>query len=165
MLNKLVKRWSEKYRASRKPDVVIGANRNPPYMKRWWVIPRNKYFNIYLHEVGQDDDDRALHDHPWINMSYVIDGGYNEHTIEKGGTHKRTPRLPGAIKFRLPSAAHRLELLKPQAVSLFITGPKMRKWGFHCPKKWVYYKDFVDDQVMPDGTIISNQGKGCGEFE
>jgi len=160
---KIIQKWSKNYRASHKPDVIIGADRNPPYMKRWWIIPRNRWFNIYLHEVGQDDDDRALHDHPWVNMSYVIEGGYNEHTIEYGGIHRRVPRLPGAIKFRLPSAAHRLELRGDKAVSLFITGPNIRKWGFHCPKGWRRYEDFVTMETLPDGTVVSNQGKGCGE--
>lgn len=161
IINKWIKDWTIRYRAKRKPDVIIGANHNPPYMKRWWIIPRNRFFNIYLHEVGQDDDDRALHDHPWINMSYVVDGGYMEHTIRDGGINIRTPRLAGAIKFRLPSAAHRLELVGKQAVSIFVTGPNVRSWGFHCPNRWVPWKEFTDDKVLPDGTVISNQGKGC----
>lgn len=161
MLNRFLKRWAKTIRTGRKPDVIIGAHQDPPYMKRWWVIPRNRFFNIYLHEVGQDDDDRALHDHPWLNISYVVDGGYLEHTIERGGVHKRTKRLPGAIKIRLPSAAHRLELIGDKAVSIFITGPNVRQWGFHCPNGWRFWKDFVDDKVLPDGTIVSNQGKGC----
>lgn len=162
MLNKLLKKWSENYRKSRRPDLIIGGDRTPPYMKRWFVIPRNRFFNIYLHEVGQDDEDRALHDHPWMNMSYVIDGGYIEHTIENGGVHKRIPRPVGAVKFRLPTAAHRLELANgKQAVSLFLTGPKVRKWGFHCPKFWRRYEEFVSFETLPDGTVMSNQGKGC----
>lgn len=144
--------------------MIIGADRNPPYMKRWWVLPRNRIFNIYLHEVGQDDDDRALHDHPWWNASYVIDGGYMEHTIENGGVHVRTPRLPGAFKMRKAADAHRLELIEKKAVSLFFTGPYQRKWGFHCPEKgWVRYEEFVENTTLPDGTFVSNPGKGCGE--
>ena len=40
---------------------VIGKN----YLSRWHIIPRNRYFNIYLHKFVGSDDDRALHDHPW----------------------------------------------------------------------------------------------------
>jgi len=32
----------------RKPDFVIGRA-GAPYLERWWVIPRNRWFNIYLH--------------------------------------------------------------------------------------------------------------------
>src|SRR5690606_32105599 len=33
----------------RGPDVIIGGAHDP-YLKRWWVIPRNRFFNIYLHQ-------------------------------------------------------------------------------------------------------------------
>jgi hypothetical protein len=55
-------------------------------MRRWWVIPRNKFFNIYLHHFLHSDDDRALHDHPWWNVSILLrSGSYVEHTIAAGG--------------------------------------------------------------------------------
>src|SRR3546814_5856142 len=70
----------------RPPNFVIGGQQDP-YMRRWWVIPRNRFINIYLHQVLRPDDDRALHDHPWINLSIILDGGYweirsEEHTSE-----------------------------------------------------------------------------------
>lgn len=155
MLNKLLNKWAEKLMASREPDFVIGPDRDPPYIRRWWVIPRNKLFNIYLHEVQQDDDDRALHDHPWINMSYIISGGYNEITHK----HQHWPLTKGQIRFRWPTHAHRLELLQGRrTVTLFITGPRVREWGFHCPQGWVHWKDFTDP-VAGKGKI----GAGCGE--
>ena len=60
---------------ARKPDFVIGEP-VAPYLRRWWIIPRNEQMNVYLHEILRDDDDRALHDHPWANTSYVIEGRY-----------------------------------------------------------------------------------------
>jgi hypothetical protein len=57
-------RWFKKIAGSRPPDFVIGGD--SPYMLRWWIIPRNKFFNIYLHRFLRSDDDRALHDHPWV---------------------------------------------------------------------------------------------------
>lgn len=50
--------WFEKIAQSRNPDFIIGGA--DPYMLRWWVIPRNKVFNIYLHRFLRSDDDRAL---------------------------------------------------------------------------------------------------------
>src|SRR5438309_7455387 len=61
------------------PDFVIGEAENP-YMRRWWVVPRNEGCNVYLHEILRGDDDRALHDHPWDNTSMLLDGGYTEVT-------------------------------------------------------------------------------------
>jgi len=150
--NKLMSTWAEEYIASRGPDYVIGIDRTPPYLKRWWVIPRNKLFNIYLHEIQQDDDDRALHDHPWVNMSYVISGGYHE--VTKQGTWIVPP---GTFRFRRPTTAHRLVLAYgKRTVTLFITGPVIREWGFLCPQGWRHWKDFV--AVREGGNDI---GRGC----
>lgn len=58
-------------RATRRaPDVVIGEA-DSPYLLRWHPIPRNPIFNVYLHQFLRDDDDRALHDHPWVNVSLL----------------------------------------------------------------------------------------------
>ena len=67
----------------RAPDFQIGGSVNP-YCNRWWVIPRNRWFNIYLHEFVRDDDDRALHDHPWWNISIVLRGGYGVYRSRLG---------------------------------------------------------------------------------
>jgi hypothetical protein len=72
---------------ARKPDLVIGGDANP-YLRRWYVIPRNPVFNIYLHEIVRSDEDRALHCHPWINLSILLEGSYVEHTIRAGGIHR-----------------------------------------------------------------------------
>jgi hypothetical protein len=150
--------WTKRIRERRAPDFVIGG-RDQPYMLRWWVIPRNRIFNLYLHQVLRSDDDRALHDHPWLNCSLLIEGRYAEHTIAAGGVHRRAVRAAGAIKVRGAKAAHRLELIDGHpVVTLFLTGPRVRSWGFHCPEQgWVHWEDFTatDDY----GQI----GRGCGE--
>ena len=57
----------------RTPDLVIGGW-DDPYLLRWWLIPRNRWFNVYLHLFLRSDDDRALHDHPWFNLSFLLEG-------------------------------------------------------------------------------------------
>ena len=45
---------------SRAPDFIVGADaEGGPYLRRWWLSPRNRLFNIYLHHFLRDDDDRA----------------------------------------------------------------------------------------------------------
>lgn len=133
----------------RPPDFVIGGTERP-YMHRWWVIPRNAWFNIYLHKIIRSDDDRALHDHPWLNCSIVLDGGYRETLpVRRRGYRFGDPvavkvRKPGSVVFRWPSSAHRLVIGDGPCISLFITGPRVRDWGFHAPQGWVLWKDFVD---------------------
>ena len=101
-------RFSERIADRRPPDYIIGG-KEQPYMLRWWVIPRNRWFNIYLHYFLRSDDDRALHDHPWFNVSILLDGGYTEHTIAEGGVNVRKEYSAGAIKFRRAKAAHRVD--------------------------------------------------------
>lgn len=146
----------------REPDFCVGGRQNP-YMMRWWVIPRNKFFNIYLHQILRSDDDKALHDHPWVNMSFLLEGGYVEHTIAEGGVHKRAQRIPGDLVVRMAHSAHRLEVKDGQPCwTLFLTGPVVRVWGFHCRKGWVPWKQYAN--VDADGKGNST-GQGCGEFE
>ena len=146
-------RWFEKIAASRHPDFIIGGPATP-YVMRWWVIPRNRFFNIYLHKFLRSDDDRALHDHPWINLSILLQGEYCEHSIAAGGVEHAVTRRAGDMKFRLPGTAHRIEIGSP-CWTLFITGPVIRNWGFHCPKGWRPWQEFVDKR--DSGSI----GRGC----
>lgn len=162
MLNKMINRWCNKIISQRDPDVVIGDVANP-YLLRWWILPRNRFFNLYLHRVLRSDDDRALHDHPWVNLSYIVEGRYNEVTASKvfPGAYVRTVREAGTFKFRNATAQHRLELIDGNAcTTLFFTGPRLRQWGFQCPNGWVHWRDFT--RHKPDGSFVS---AGCGDID
>lgn len=124
----------------RAPDVVIGGLERP-YLRRWWVIPRNRFFNIYLHQFLRSDDDRALHDHPWINCSILLKGSYTEHTEKGTEILKR-----GTVRLRLSGKyLHRIELHDGPCWTLFITGPRYRQWGFKCPQGWKHWTEFTKD--------------------
>jgi len=144
----------------RAPDYVIGPAENP-YLRRWWIIPRNVGCNVYLHEILRSDDDRAGHDHPWHNTSYLIDGSYDEVTY-----YSQTPwqqayrftRNAGESIVRNPQDTHRLIVPEGgRAVSLFVTGPKVRNWGFWCEngERWVRWEDFTGGE---NGELV---GRGC----
>lgn len=120
------------------PHFVVGPAHDP-YLLRWYILPRNPLFNIYVHKFLRDDDDRAMHDHPWPSMSVLVRGRYIEQTSQG-----RREYGPGSVLFRGASYTHRVELIdcKP-CWTLFITGPRVREWGFHCPQGWVHWKKFV----------------------
>ncbi|MFG1247647.1 hypothetical protein [Xanthobacter flavus] len=139
----------------RPPSTIIGGEERP-YLKRWWLIPRNPLCNVYLHQFLRSDDDRALHDHPWVNLSVLLRGEYTKHTIAAGGVNIRTARRAGDMKARLPSAAHRVELHAGPCWTLFITGPRVRAWGFHCPNGWRDWRVFTNPK--DGGRTI---GRGC----
>lgn len=146
----------------RPPDYLIGGAERP-YLRRWWIIPRNRWLNVYLHNMLRDDDDRALHDHPWANVSIILRGGYDEHSPKYPNEWpwnrelKVKRRKPGGVVFRHAKNVHRLTLPEGQAESwsLFITGPVIRVWGFWCPNGWRPWQEFVD--MRDSGSI----GKGC----
>lgn len=164
----------------REPDVVIGGMERP-YVRRWWLTPWRRWTeaakesprrwvraigrfgelapNVYLHQFLRSDDDQALHDHPWANCSIVLRGAYTEHTIAAGGVHhSQIVSAGGGIRVRLSGRfAHRIELHGGPCWTLFVTGPRYREWGFHCPAGWVHWKNFT---AADDPGAI---GKGCNQ--
>ena len=134
----------------RKPDLIIGPDKNDPYMLRWHLIPRNRWFNIYLHKILKDDDDSALHDHPWWSLGMILRGSYLE--IAPDGKKVRFPFRP---VFRRATQLHRLVVLSGPVWTIFTTGPRIREWGFACPKGWIPWTEFVE---RLDGQ---NVGRGC----
>jgi hypothetical protein len=135
--------------------------------------------NLYLHCFARDDDDRALHDHPSWAASFILHGAYLEHTIAAGGIHTRTRHEAGSLRFLPTRHTHRVELYpawwmeddfdsacdqhaqspdkREPCWTLFLFGPTVREWGFHCPDRgWVHWKEFT--AAGKPGEI----GPGCG---
>lgn len=161
----------------REPDLIIRRKSGKAYLRRWWVIPRNKHFNIYLHHFLESDDPDALHDHPWNWASVILKGQYWEHT--EHGLFLRRAFRP---RFGEATDMHRVELttelvVKPTSQpgeyetvleekpvwTIFITGPKKRDWGFKCPSGWRLWSDYVSRKERADGTGENGVGAGCGE--
>lgn len=149
------------------PHVLIGGDEDP-YLKRWLVLPRNKFpINIYLHKFCHSDDDRALHDHPWPWWSILLKGQYLEYTKEPGNPH---PRKRFSLVRRPATSAHRVALVNGTrkdgtygelpAWTLFITGKKQREWGFHCPQGWMHWEKFTEGGTPTD----ARNSVGCGEM-
>ena len=115
-----------------------------PYLRRWFLKPKVAgEGNIYLHNFLRSDFDRALHDHPFDSTSILLWGEYKEHFADGTFAHRRS----GDIVTRLATDAHRIELIHEQPTwSLFITGPKVREWGFHCESGWVHWTNFGADR-------------------
>ena len=124
----------------RKPDLVINGN----YLSRWYIIPRNKYFNIYLHHFTGSDDARALHDHPWWSMSVLFKGELQEVTRQTGVQYTQRRIKKWLPYFRRPTALHRM-VCEKSAWTLFITGPRVRQWGFQTRQHgWLHWIDYFN---------------------
>ena len=87
----------------------------------------------------------------------LLRGCYLEHTIDAGGINRRTFRIAGDVVLRRSGRmAHRIELVDGPCWTVFITGPRYREWGFHCPEQgWIQWQRFTADKD-PGAT-----GKGC----
>ena len=133
----------------RKPDKEIHRNEEDQYLDRWHLIPRNPWFNIYLHRFTGSDYDGALHDHPWWSVSFKLSGKLREVLAFHADGVACSPtdyqrRIRGWIPYiRSPITAHRMILDSKEAWTLFITGPRLRDWGFYPDNKWVDYKTFT----------------------
>lgn len=141
---------------SGRPHFYIGGNERP-YMLRWYLIPRNAWMNVYLHKFMRDDDDRALHDHPWWFVSVMLWGSYLEWRPDQLHAGAIRPRRRGWLSavFRFAEDRHRVTLDRGPCWTLVITGPKSREWGFWCPQGFVHWKNFVDPT---DQGLV---GPGC----
>lgn len=121
------------------PDEIIDRDGNE-YLHRWYIVRNYGEYNVYLHKFLRDDVDDALHDHPWPSASIILSGQYLE--IMEDGEHVRKT---GEVIFRDAETAHRIVLTDGHVYTLFITGKKVRPWGFHCEDGWKYWEDFERD--------------------
>jgi len=156
----------------RKPDVIIGRSGPDVYLRRWYVIPRNPVFNIYLHNFLMSDIDKYLHTHSYLfNISILLNSSYLEHLPKnneewlKGSREEIVvQRYPWRPILRFGQATHRIELFndingRPKPVwTIFIIGPNNGKsWGFWCPFGLRDHKEFLKNT---DETL-SVTGRGC----
>jgi len=132
-----------------------------PYLRRWFITPRGDGPAVYLHQFLRDDDDRALHDHPWPSIGIILEGGYIELTPDA-----EVRRSVGDVVYREPEARHRVVLHRDcigqpkPAWTLFLVGRRVREWGFWCPgsagERFVHWRDFTA------GEHGERVGRGCG---
>ncbi len=125
------------------PHQVVG-NPECPYLLRWFVIPQNRWCNIYLHRFLHSDDP-VPHDHPWSFISVVLSRvGYLD-VDEHGGRHLRRR---GSIAWRPATWRHHVALHRSggheiPATTIIVTGPRRRHWGFWCtPTRFTPWRDF-----------------------
>lgn len=139
---------------------TIGGEENP-YLRRWFVLPRGDGPACYLHQFLRDDDDRALHDHPWGSIGIILSAGYLEQTPEGLFERRVGDVLPRTAEARHRVILHRDGEGRPvPAWTLFLTGQRVRDWGFWCPDGST--ERFVPWQAFTEGEHGERVGKGCG---
>lgn len=168
--------WARQLLA-REPHQII-PSADDPYLRRWHLVPRNRFINVYLHQFLRSDDDRALHDHPWWFASLMLHGSYTE--VTEGARTPRSAPEPWRLffgdrpfAFRRATWRHRVELIPLSGPdlrrigelpcwTLIVTGRRSRLRGFWCKRPaWPgaqprhYVERFVPWNEFGDA--------GCGE--
>lgn len=150
---------------------VIEENHLGAYMRRYWLFrPRDRTkMQIRFHRILRSDKGRHLHDHPWPYVSIILKGGYYELTPLSSALYRNDTEVefmtiynpytekneyctfckkwykPGSILFRKATHKHRILIPENEAWTLFITGKKIREWGFDVGGRWVYHQEYKYD--------------------
>lgn len=178
MIADLIDRWIRHIRDT-KPKISIGDDPEAPTYWRYFVIPRNRVFNVYLHN-WLNDDLHDPHDHRAANITIVLQGSYCEWQFVRRPTiglplpdMMQFVRRTHQVVFRRAATAHRVELLrnaegKPiQCWSLFFKLPDTRDWGFWCKGRngvrafWRSHQDYAKS-IDPLSSEYGQKGAGCG---
>lgn len=123
-----------------------------------WVL-QSLGIAVRVHKILRSDIGGDFHNHPWNFVSVLLMGNYSEVTpcYNKNDFYVgelETYYHQGSILFRNHSHMHRLNLVDKTVLgnchthflpvwTLFITGPKKRKWGFLIhPSNIISYNDY-----------------------
>ena len=107
-------------------------------LDRYHVVEALHPGQVRLHTTGVP---ATINGHPMTTRGpappLVLEGRLVEHTAAGA-----TALGPGDTRTRTPREAPRIELVSPDAWTLFVTGPIVRRWGFHTAAGWVHWKDW-----------------------
>lgn len=204
MIRELLLRRAEAIMASRPYDFAIG----PPddrYCFRWFLTPWSRYDrdvkpknawerlkrrlpNLYLHRFVHDDENRALHDHPWSSCSVILKAGYWEvvprpnisfdplvarpNDFWRGNVADVTKvfRPEGSITFRRAENPHRVVLLRrypgdrmvPREGATPVEAITLFFTGFRR-RDWFFHcqKGLVPWQTFTSSRDRGAVGRGC----
>lgn len=145
MLNRLLYRFS-----GRLPVRFIDID-GAPYLERYYVGSVCG-ITAYLHRFVSGDDERQVHDHPWgWAAAIVLAGGYVEERLtalcpDYGWLSTWRRMFPCRINVIRARDFHRVTSPKPGTWTLFITGPRVKSWGFYTrlreARSVAYYQPF-----------------------
>jgi hypothetical protein len=175
----------------RKPDLIIGPAHNPQTY-RWHIIKfRGWQFSLHKWMRSDDDRALHDHVADNVSLIlnggfFEIVREYKpglwaanspflkRHNWQRDGEgrwykDRRQWRKPWRLYFRRAETPHRVELAYAGKIrayapvwSLWIRKPPRRVWGFHCPRGWRPWTDYVAEREHYNTTGTSTVGSGCG---
>lgn len=124
------------------------------YLLRFYVKRNGKLPGLYLHHFFRGDMDRDLHDHPWnVSGSLILTGGYLEERLDPDTkeVYKRKIR-PGRLNIIRANDFHRVDLLTGRAWTLFMSGKKVKDWGFYIREtgEYIPHSQYLSEKERVD---------------
>lgn len=147
--------WACIVTTDRAPDFTL-RDQHRVYLYRWHIIPPNPVLSVYVHFFVNEDFGRHLHDHRSGSLSLVLDGWYEE--VSASPRMQRARGRSGAIVFDeverrsggdIVYRAARLSHMVTRTagcITIFITGPTWRNWGFWVDGVWMPHERYLQLQ-------------------
>lgn len=176
-------------RAMKTPFTHLPSTDNPIYMERYWLFnpypvsskdrPRFQFpWSIRLHWIKREDQDRAMHDHPWNARTIILKGGYQEKRLlssddplakaalgqvidhpemgsfdwSRAESTQHFNRIPGDTATLKHNEYHQITHVLEGTWTMFITGPWLGDWGFLVDGKKVWWRTYLGENA--DGTKV-----------
>lgn len=126
----------------------VGDPDNPLIIR--YHLFRCPWFGIWIHKMLRSDHDRALHDHPFSFISFILKGGYSE--VTDIGILDHTP---GDVLVRPAEWRHRV-VLEPGKFSwnLLLVGRRRRLWGFWPNNIWCWHRKYDTNTGICNEEIL-----------
>ena len=111
----------------------VVRNYGEDYLLRFYIKHNGLLPGLYLHKFFQGDQDRELHNHPWMwSFSFILTGGYLEERKSNTGDVYTRHLKPGHLNLLGGKTFHRISLVDKGkgAWTIFCSGKKVKDWGF-----------------------------------
>lgn len=126
-------------------DIVINGEL---YLTRFNIL-QTPWFGIKLHWIHKPDPDRGLHDHPWPFVSFVLRGWYKEFVSDFPPFTSIKKQTIKWFNFKNTFSAHRICEVSGKTLTLVITGPRSKSWGFYDDSgNYIDWKDVDRKEKM-----------------
>lgn len=126
------------------------------YIRRLHII-MTPWFAICLHFIRKPDVEPHLHDHPVTFFSLVLKGWYKEWREKRIYTdligyqwqmhQNHMIRRYNALRASDQDRHKIVEVAPGGCITLAFMTKVKRRWGFHTPVGWMYYKDYYAERI------------------
>lgn len=168
ILNSLIRYLAKRCEVSGRMYQITGeaSGKQAVYLVRYIVI-KSRFFCFYIHRFMRSDSSDP-HDHPWNFVTYIVEGGYDEHFYnvnkpdKEGNEYKAywsmnvNTRKPGSFAFRRATDIHRVVIPRSFEMAEIEQAPltaclmfkRQRHWGFwplsDNGSKFVDWRKYLD---------------------